>query len=224
MPAQRPWYRRVNFWYFLFPKQIKDPLWPVYYKQDIIKVLRVLFIPNWLVFLIMILNLVSPTAPSEADLLKYGALNGAAFHSGDYWRILTYNFIYDGAYHVVFWSIVTAFLFMSVNTYRKPYQLLIVYVISGMVAGGIGMLYAPGNLIVGGTGALMGVAGFAIVYLLRVNEKYTPKLVMLCVIAITAVGLAIPLLHIDLFTQIAGLATGVSLGFLFLPFWKSKSE
>jgi rhomboid protease GluP len=163
------------------------------------------------------------------ETLAGGATNGdvlyalganhpvAVLQQGEWWRLLTSMFLHGGFVHVLLngWALyqLGALYELAVGSSR----MLLVYVLAGLAGSAASLLWTQG-LSVGASGAIFGVLGAMIAFLLRRRERLTPfarsllsQLVAWAVINIFF-GFTFPM--IDNAAHLGGCAAGFLLGFL----------
>ena len=151
-------------------------------------------------------------------LLALGANHPAAvLQQGEWWRLFTSMFLHGGFAHVLLngWALyqLGALFEIAVGSFR----MLIVYFVAGL-AGSLASLWWTQGLSVGASGAIFGVLGAMIAFLLRRRERLTPfarsllsQLVVWAVINVS-IGFTFPM--IDNAAHLGGCAAGFLLGLL----------
>jgi membrane associated rhomboid family serine protease/Tfp pilus assembly protein PilF len=123
-------------------------------------VTQVIFGINVAVFIAMALAGVSMVEnPSGADLVRWGANFGPLTVAGQWWRLLTCVFVHGGLLHIGFnmwclWS-----LGRLAESVYGHWTFAAVYLISGLGASIASVIWKPGILSVGASGAIFGLAG-----------------------------------------------------------------
>jgi rhomboid protease GluP len=127
---------------------------------------------NCLVFAAMVLNHVSPWAPTVDQLLVWGANNGSlVMLHGEWWRLLTAAFVHVGIIHLAtnMWCLWN--LGLLGEPLLGPLGLVAVYVLSG-ISGNLlsnalhpGITGHPGIVGAGASGAVFGLCGVLIMLL-----------------------------------------------------------
>lgn len=195
---------------------------------------------NIAVYLVMVFNGVSPTAPSGGSLIHYGANVGiavVAFH--EWWRLITATFVHAGIIHLAtnMWclynlgllgepllgslGVTLVYLLTGVAG-----NMLSVAVHPGVVAGGV--VTDPGVIGVGASGAVFGIAGVLIPLLgsklLPVDRTEVARLrrsVIYFAFLNFAIGFGTDVFHtpirVDNMAHLGGFLSGVALGFVLVP-------
>jgi rhomboid protease GluP len=156
-------------------------------------------------------------------LIAAGANYGPAVLQGQWWRLLTSMFLHGGLLHLALngWALYQlAGLFES---WLGSFQLLLVYFVSG-IAGSLASALITRDPSVGASGAIFGLLGALIAFLLRRHEDLTPqaKSLLMQLVGWAAVnvvlGFTIP--NIDNAAHLGGAAAGFALGFLLKQPWR----
>lgn len=129
---------------------------------------------NLAVFLAMVLAGVSPTTPSTAQLLKWGANWGPLSLGPQPWRMLASNYLHGGILHIGFnmwclWNL--GYLAESVF---EPWTFILVYTVSGLGGSLASLWWHPLAVGVGASGAIFGLAG-ALIAALYLGHLPIPK-------------------------------------------------
>lgn len=141
----------------------------------------------------------------------------AVLQQGEWWRLFTSMFLHGGFAHVLLngWALyqLGALFEMAVGSAR----MLVVYVLTGL-AGSLASLLWTQGLSVGASGAIFGVLGALIAFLLRRRERLTPfarsllsQLVGWAAINVF-IGFTVPM--IDNAAHLGGCTAGFLLGLL----------
>lgn len=118
---------------------------------------------NIAVFAAMVLTGVSITNPSSPDLIRWGANNGFLTLGGDYWRLVTANFLHIGIIHIAFnmwclWS-----LGRLSERFFGRWQTAVLYLLAGVGGNLLSVAYSitrePGRISAGASAAIFGIAG-----------------------------------------------------------------
>ncbi|HEX3149850.1 MAG TPA: rhomboid family intramembrane serine protease [Gemmataceae bacterium] len=110
-------------------------------------------------------------------LEKVGALSAVDIAHGEWWRLLTNCFLHFGLMHLVL-NMTTLFLARRVEALWGSGRFLVLYLICGVCGSCVAVYYNPGdaskiNVLAGASGALWGVMGSEIVWLV-LNRRHLP--------------------------------------------------
>lgn len=132
---------------------------------------------NVLAFLIQL-----ATGDRASDIYQNGAMQGYVVADGDYWRLLTSAFLHAGWLHIAFnmyalylfgpyveralgtWRFITAYLTMAV------FASVFVYVLTDPIV-----------VTIGASGAVFGLFGMAMIFLLKAKQDISTLLVLLAI-------------------------------------------
>lgn len=164
---------------------------------------------------VFVLETVSGGSTNDQVLLALGANYGPRVVQGEWWRLLSSLFLHSSVLHLLMngWA-----LYQLGGLFERwvgPWRMLGVYFASGL-AGSVASLLWTRGLSVGASGAIFGVLGALITFLLRRRGMLLPyarsllgQLVMWAVINI-ALGFSIA--YIDNAAHLGGLTAGLVLG------------
>jgi rhomboid protease GluP len=190
--------------------------------SEIAGITVLLMIVNVAMLGLMVSSGASLFSPNAADLVPWGANHGPLTLRGDWWRLITACFIHGGLIHLgfnmyVLWDLgrVTEHIYGSLG-------FLLVYMVAGIGGSFASVMLHPLVTSVGASGAVFGVAGAFLAFLLRNRSRIHPQISahlrrsLVTFVAFNLVlGFAIP--GIDQAAHIGGLVTGFLAGFLASP-------
>jgi rhomboid protease GluP len=151
------------------------------------------------------------------QLTEIGANYGPAVREGQYWRLVTSMFLHGGFFHLALngWALFQ--LGSLFETWLGSPRLLLVYFATGL-AGSLASAWFTQAPSVGASGAIFGLMGALIAFLLRRRAALTPegKSILMQLVAWAAInvyfGLSDP--QIDNSAHLGGCAAGLLLGFV----------
>jgi membrane associated rhomboid family serine protease len=160
--------------------------------------------------------------PSRENLIRAGAQDNAFVAAGEYWRLISACFVHIGLVHIL---INGYFLWVVGPVLERELGLerfLVLYLLAGL--GGsvaVGLLYWPGMIAAGGSGALFGFLGALVALILRRGHSYRDFLdnmagrqLLFLILINLALGWLVP--FISNTAHIGGLLAGFSVTFLWL--------
>jgi rhomboid protease GluP len=166
--------------------------------------------------------LTDPMNPTTAQLIAYGGAVPMLVADGEGWRLLSCAFVHNGLLHLLFnsYMLLTAGTFLEQRLGSARYALL--YVVSAVCGSVFAMFVMPlAGVVVGGSGALFGMFGAAVVLHMRSGRTLTDFLdtyngrQLLMLIGINfALGFVLP--NISNAGHLGGLVGGFVLTFCFL--------
>jgi membrane associated rhomboid family serine protease len=168
---------------------------------------------NVLVFAIMALNGISPISPTVEELLHIGANSGIKTTNGEWWRLLTANYIHIGFMHLAFnmWALWSAGCL--VERLVGTLGFIILYTFSGIAGSVASCFWDPWMVSAGASGAIFGVWGALLGFLLlRRDSVPFEALAQLRNSGLAFVGynlvLGFFIPHIDMAAHLGGLVAG----------------
>jgi len=193
------------------------------------KAVSIIFWVNVLVYIGLFLLGVNFFAPTAQELLQYGGVSKPTILKGQYWRLITANFIHSGLLHLLSNMCILGLVGFTLRYYLKTYQLLLLYFLCGIGAC-LNSIYWHENIVsVGASGAIFGLTGV----LLSLHLTYKPPskgvnapspwfaLIPLGISLLLGFGAA----GIDNAGHVGGLITGLLLGMLMSLFkWVSVTS
>ncbi len=153
---------------------------------------------------------------NPATLIVLGAKVTPRIEDGEYWRLVTANFLHVNWMHLLWNMVVLLFLGMLVELFYGRTRFLIIYVLTG-VAGTVASFKYTQGLSAGASAALFGLMGAIVVHNLRYRAHLPPevttrlRVLPLIVVMELALGYLSP--GIDVVGHLGGLAAGILFGF-----------
>jgi len=172
---------------------------------------------NLVVFGLMVASGVDAAEPEIADLVRWGAGLTALSVEGEWWRLLTATFVHIGFLHVAFNMWVLWDAGRLVERVFGNAGFLVLYVASGLVGSLASNLLNPDVVCAGASGAVFGVYGALLGFLVRCRGSI-PKKVLAGLsksgVAFLGYNLFYGFMHagIDVAAHVGGLAAGFACG------------
>lgn len=175
---------------------------------------------NILVFLLMLARGVS--FDNLNQMIAWGASFGPLTVHGQWWRLFTACFLHFGFLHIGF----NMYVLYQIGIFTEPLfgavLFLLLYLVAGIGGNVIGLFLHPMGVAAGASGAIFGIYGGLLAFLLRYRGVVNPqaaKGVTRSVMIFLAYNLFYGLAdrHTDLTAHIGGLATGFLVGYLIAP-------
>ncbi len=177
----------------------------------------VLILANAVVHVAMALRGADPWSTSSTDAIAWGANYAHLTLGGQWWRLLTSAFVHFGTPHLVLNMVVLWSVGYLVEALVGNVGFLIAYLLAAVVGSIASLSWNPYAVAAGASGAVFGVYGVLLAYLVRARESVPPELVrrlgrgaVLFVVLNLALGLAIK--NVDLADHLGGLAAGFCAG------------
>ena len=130
-------------------------------------VTEALIAANVLVYVIMVARGVSPTKPTVAELLDWGAGYGPRTTGGEWWRLLTATFLHIGGFHLAMNMYVLWTSGRLVERMLGNAGFLLLYLTAGLSGSVASVLWSPYIVSAGASGAVFGVYGGLLGFLVR---------------------------------------------------------
>jgi len=151
-------------------------------------------------------------------LVRFGAVSCERVVAGAYWRLGAAMFVHIGLIHLLFNGWALYHLGMAVERHLGPPKFLLVYLGAGVSGSAWSInMQAPAVMTAGASGALFGLAGALLAFVLRNRRTmpgviYRPYVRRLGVLIVFGIGLGLVLPNIDNWAHLGGLSTGFVLG------------
>jgi rhomboid protease GluP len=100
---------------------------------------------------------------SNSVLAGFGALYPGALAAGEWWRLVTWNFLHIGLMHLLFNSMALYQIGPQVEELFGPAKFIFIYLATGIAAGIASLLLLP-SLTAGASGSLFGLIGLMAAY------------------------------------------------------------
>ncbi|APW60958.1 rhomboid family intramembrane serine protease [Paludisphaera borealis] len=180
------------------------------------------------VFVAMVASGISPMTPTSGELLKWGANDAAPVVLGhEYWRLAASVFLHGGLLHLAVNMWCLANIGPLVERLYGNLGYAVVYLASGVGGAIASMATPPSRASVGASGAIFGVIGALLAFLL-LRRRSVPSSVLAplrssavsFVVFNTLFGAVVPM--IDQSAHMGGLAAGFLVGLILSPSWPSK--
>ena len=159
-------------------------------------------------------------------LIRFGAKFHPLIAAGQYWRLITANFIHIGIIHLAFNSWALYLFGLQVERRFGRSRFLVLYLFSGV--GGTVLSYVGSqSLSAGASGAIFGLMGAIIVYFITYRDAFghQGRRQLSSLLLITGYNLIWGFMStsIDNLGHIGGLLVGLALGWAFCPRYKIAS-
>jgi rhomboid protease GluP len=177
---------------------------------------------NAAIYGLMVASGADPMTPNVEDLLAWGGNHAPLTLGGEWWRLVTAIFVHGGLMHLGFNMYVLWDLGRLVERAYGAPAFALVYLVAGIGGSFASVTLNTSAASVGASGAVFGVAGAFLAWLLRNCRRLDPRVSqhlrrsLLTFVAFNlVVGFSVP--WIDNWAHIGGLATGLAGGFIVAP-------
>ncbi|MDQ3816786.1 MAG: rhomboid family intramembrane serine protease [Acidobacteriota bacterium] len=156
-----------------------------------------------------------PAATQSSELLlQAGAVNGELLRAGEWWRVLTSQFLHVYFAHLILNML---FLFLLGGIWERElgsFRFALLYLGSGAAGQIASVLAAPALVTSGASQALMGLAGCALVRTLRLRKETSARIII--PLGVISVQATIDLIaaHTIKAGHAAGFCAGAILGYI----------
>ena len=157
-------------------------------------------------------------AQHSALLLRVGALNGELLGAGEWWRIITSQFLHVYFLHLLFNMASLLVLGTFLEREYGPLRFASIYLLSGSIGQLAGVIAAPQLVTSGASQAVMGLAGATAFDMLRRRDFGRLQFVGLLIVIIITMTLDIMAVGRPKTGHLAGLCAGAVFG------WGLKSR
>ena len=220
------------------PVRQKQPLLPMGQTPGLFEVLfhsltGLIILINTLVFVFISIETGDIMSPSLDSLAKYGARDTVLVANGEYFRILTANFLHIGLLHYLFNNYALYIVGWNLEKMWGKSRFLLLYLLSGLCGNVLSQLYSI-NISAGASASIFGLFGSGLLVEWKLKKKlqhegvntanFNSSFAGLVVLNII-LGLVIP--NIDNAAHMGGLIGGVVVTysyFLFLDNTNSRNK
>jgi len=175
-----------------------------------------LLVLNSGVFVAMVLTGGSWDDPSLLELLRAGANHGPYVAQGDWWRLVSCAFVHIGFVHFMV-NMASLFALRIVESFYGSGAFLLLYLMCALGGSACSVLWHPGQVSAGASGALFGIAGALLAFFVA-HRHSIPELLFRPVLRNLIVLLALNLFYgamvpaVDNIAHMGGLLTGLIVG------------
>jgi rhomboid protease GluP len=161
-----------------------------------------------------IFNLSPFARQHSALLLRAGAVNWQLLSEGEWWRILTSQFLHVNFPHMLFNMLALLLLGGMLESDLGAWRFLALYFVSGSIGQLMGVAATPALVSSGASQTVMGLAGGVASSLLRRRSKQTARLIIMLVLVCIQLGLDLLAAGYIKDGHWGGLLAGAVIGFL----------
>jgi len=136
--------------------------------------------------------------------------------SGQFWRLITYQFVHISIFHIFFNMYALAYIGLMVEHKLGTKKYVAIYLISGVCGGLLSLIYHETGYMAGASGAIMGLFGaFLALLLSKAFEKNATKALLISTLFVVAIMLLNGLKgRVDNAAHIGGLVSGFIICYL----------
>lgn len=159
--------------------------------------------------------------PASAGLKKFGYFVGANSRdlvlNGQYWRLITHQFVHGSISHLFFNMYALAYIGLMIENKLNAKKYISIYLISGICGGLLSLVYHESGYMAGASGAIMGLFGaFLALLLSKAFERNATKALLISTVAVLAIMLISGGLkqRVDNAAHVGGLISGFVICYL----------
>ncbi len=153
---------------------------------------------------------------SGGVLNDFGALVPSLVRSGQWWRLVTFNFLHIGLMHLIFNSSALFYIGPQVEGIFGSQKFVFAYVATGIGSGIASLLFLPSGT-AGASGAIFGLIGLMAVYGYRLGGSFG-RVLMRQMLLWAGIGIMIGFfIGANNVAHVGGFAAGAALGFVLQP-------
>ena len=167
---------------------------------------------------------------TTGTLIQFGAQYGPLVASGEWYRLITANFLHGGLMHIFFNSYALFYFGIVVEKIYSSQKFIFIYLISGVVGNILTQIFYTNVPSVGASGAIFGLVGLMFSAGISGNMRgrlrgFSGTALLPMILINLFLGFTVP--GINNIAHIGGLGTGFLLGFLISPnpefrIWQKK--
>lgn len=131
---------------------------------------------NVLVFIAMVIRGVDMVSPTAKDILQWGGNVKFNVHGGEWWRLVTNNFVHIGILPLLVNMFGLYFMGLMVEAILGKLKFLIAYLTTGVLASLVSIIWVAEGVTAGAAGAIFGMYGVFIAFATTpyVNKRFSP--------------------------------------------------
>ncbi len=155
-------------------------------------------------------------------VVAFGMHGGAVFHNDQWYRLITAAFLHGGVMHLLFNGYAMYLLGQQLERWLGHGRLLALWVVGALSGSVMSLLFAPGQLSVGASGAIFALFGAVFV----IGRRLRLDIRMILVLLALNLGITFLVPGISWTAHIGGLVAGLVIGavFAYLPTGKSPAS
>jgi rhomboid protease GluP len=174
---------------------------------------------NIIIFLLMALSGVNILEPDTESLINWGASLNPLVVQGQSWRLFTNMFLHIGIIHLLLNMYALAYIGLLLEHRIGTFKFAVAYLCTGIAASVVSVWWHAFTVSAGASGAIFGLYG---VFLALLTGNFIDKEMRKALLTSISVFIGYNLIYglkegIDNAAHIGGLASGVLIGFAFIP-------
>lgn len=182
---------------------------------------------NIIIFIIMLFCGVNLIAPTNDDLINWGANFRPITLDGQWWRLISNYFLHIGIIHLLMNMYALIYIGLLLEPHLGKIRFLCAYILSGLFASVISLWWHDLTISAGASGAIFGMYGLFLVLLTTTDliEKNAKKALLTSIAIFVGYNLIYGLKGgIDNAAHIGGLIGGAIIGFTYTLFFDEENS
>ena len=157
-------------------------------------------------------------SPTTLSLLKWGADFGPLTLTGDWWRVITCNFVHIGIAHIAMNMYAFIFIGMLLEQLIGSRRMFIAYLLTGICSAAFSLSLHPETVSAGASGSIFGLYGIFLAFLLfHKQARRQRKALLTSIIIFVGFNLVYGMKSgIDNAAHLGGLISGFILGLIYV--------
>lgn|GEM_PF-1492088 len=174
-------------------------------------------------FLFVFMYLADINFNNSYDLLRWGAISDKSLINEEWWRLFTSIFLHGGFVHLIYNMVILVFLGCLIESILGTKKFLILYLLCGISASLITLLFKSNYVEAGASGAIFGLCG---IYFGLTLIRYIEKNFLLVLISIFVILNILFSLRsgISMSSHLGGLISGVVITLIYFPLEKQFNQ
>src|SRR5690606_8231952 len=176
---------------------------------------------NIMVMLLIMINAINPFNPDVPSLIKFGGNYKILTVNGEWWRLITYQFVHYGIIHLFFNIIFLTIIAKLLEKILGSWMFLLIYICSGIFGGLVSLYFQDYLVSVGASGSIYGMYGIFFILMVTgiLHKNITKKyLIWLSLYIILEILSSFYSSGIDSFAHLGGFAFGIIAGIISMSY------
>lgn len=211
----------INHLKFLNKKILNPTIWDVVKFDWKYWATPSIILINIVVMLLMMMNATSPFNPDVPSLIKFGGNYKILTVNGEWWRLITYQFVHYGIIHLFFNIIFLTIIAKLLEKVLGSWMFLFIYICSGIFGGLVSLYFQDYLVSVGASGSIYGMYGIFFIFMVTgvLHKNITKKyLIWLSLYIILEVLSSFYSSDIDSFAHLGGFSFGIIAGIISMSY------
>ncbi|MCL1790249.1 MAG: rhomboid family intramembrane serine protease [Peptococcaceae bacterium] len=166
-----------------------------------------------LIVIVFLMMTLAGGSTNEGVLLRFGANYAPLIQKGEYWRLVTCNFLHIGFMHLALNSVALIALGGMAETLFRRFKYSVLILLSGFFAALTSYMFHPNSISAGASGAVFGIVGAILITALR-NQRFRASGLTSSLVFLVVINLIFGFMtdYVDNAAHIGGLVAGLAIG------------